>query len=1669
MSGPSIPLEKLTVHELFARGAAVTPSAIAVIDGERELTYEELNTRANKLAHYLHDIGVGSDLPVGVCLHRSAEQVIALLAVWKAGAAYVPLDPDHPRDRTQWVLAQTGACVVLTEESLAGLVQAAGVRLVVLASDLAVTKECSPRDPAIGVDAENAAYVLYTSGSTGRPKGVVISHGGIANRIDWTVRTHGLSATDRVLQKTALTFDAACWEVFAPLVSGGAVVLAPPGTERDAAAIVSSVIGHRITVLQVVPSVLRVLADEHGWDRATSLRLLCCAGEPLHAELVQRFLLRLGDNAAEVEVWNTYGPTECAIDVTAYRFGREQRSGPVPIGRPISGMRVLIMDASGQLAAIGARGELCAGGIGVGRGYLGRPDLTAERFVPDPYGPSGSRLYRTGDLARWRSDGNLEYLGRMDLQLKINGVRIEPGEVEAALAGHPAVRGAVVTSFAAPDGTARLAAYILDGGSGTPAGLRGFLCERLPATHIPSAFVAMKAFPMTSSGKVDRLALPAPSIAGAGEWDPRAEPRTVAEDLVAGLWREMFELDHVGVDDDFFRLGGSSLQFTRLANRLRAATGKEIELRRLLSTTTVAAQARLIGASSGDAPPVRPVSRSGALPLSFGQRRLWVLDRMMPLSREWVTGLILRVPAADIEMVRQTLGLLAARHESLRTRFAVQAGEPVQIIDPPGPVALETIDVSADGIGAVVDKELGRGIDLENGPIMRALVTGDPGEGAAGERSVVLLMHHIVCDGWSAAVLDREFRQVLAALRDGRSPDLTPPEIQYADYAAWQLGQITDDVMKRELSHWQAVLDGAAPLALRTDRPRPPARDADGGAVIFTVPAALTTALVELGRRHNATPFATLLTGFATLLARYSAQWDVVIGTPIAGRDRPELEGVVGFFLNSLVMRCQLDGSLTFDQALDIVRDVSRDAFAHQELPFEQLVADLAPDRDLSRTPLYQVAFDLHDEDLTGSASHPADLSTIADVSGIAKTDLTLYMRRQPDGSMVGGLEYATALFDHSTMQRMARHFLHLLSSVTSGPHTRLDALDFLPDDELRYVSELSCSSFPSNVRACVPDVFEERAADTPDALAVAIDGKGVSFRELDEQANRFAHYLRGLGTGQESVVGVLLDRGIDLLACLLGIWKAGAAYVPLDPCFPASRAGFVLADCGAQVVVTQSAYAERFDETFRGHVVLTDTHAERISAQPAGQPARHADLDSLAYVMYTSGSTGRPKGVQIPHRGLANYLQWAAGDVASRGTGGAAVFSSVAFDLGVTNLWAPLLAGRPVHMMPQDLDLADLGRRLVDAGPFSFVKLTPGHLDILSQQISPEQAAGLAQTFVVGGEALPVQAANRWALMLGNDRLINEYGPTEASVAACMFPVTAPVIGESVPIGLPMPGASVHVLDEGLRRTPIGVAGEVYLAGAGLARGYRNRPDLTAERFLPDPFGPPGSRIYRTGDLARVLPDGNVDLIGRIDSQVKIRGYRVEPEEVAVVLREHPAVRDAVVISATGEAGQEFLAAYYVAAQPPSSPDDLRDSLAARCAANLPEYMVPSFFRLIDAIPLTASGKIDRKALPPVDDVLSADEVAPRGVVEERIAEIFTELLRTQVTAHGNFFRLGGNSILAIRLIARLQSAFEVSLPIRAIFEKPTVAGLAEVVEAAVRAEIDQMSDTELIADSAK
>ncbi|WP_245744527.1 non-ribosomal peptide synthetase [Lentzea fradiae] len=1571
-------------HELIARQAASSPDAVALVEGTREVSYRELDRRSNQLAHSLRANGVRPADVVAVRLPRSADLIVALLAVWKAGAAYLPIDPTHPAARIETLLADAGPRLVIDAD--------------VVADALGEQDFSAPDVPVSG---DHPAYVLHTSGSTGTPKGVVISHAGIGNHLGWRVRSLGLQAGDRVLQKTAITFDAACWEIWAPLISGATVVLAPAGAERDAAAITRAVVEHGITVLQVVPSVLRALVEEPGWADCTTLRVLSSGGEQLHADLVQRFLRAAGN--CDVTVWNTYGPTECSVEATAHEADSLQRSGPVPIGAPIDGVR----------AVVAPDGELLLGGPGVAHGYLGNPALTAERFVPDPGGPPGSRLYRSGDLVRVRADGTFEFLGRTDHQVKVNGVRIEPGEVETALQAHPAVLQAVVAPFDAATGATRLAAYVR---MGEQADLAAYLGTRLPETHVPAAFVELDEFPMTSSGKVDRRALPVP---GAG---PAAAPGTEAEELVAGVWRELLGVARVGAHDDFFRLGGSSLQLTRLGNRLRAATGVEIPLAALLSATTVTAQARLIDPRPASSVPVVPVPRTGPLPLSFGQQRLWLLDRIHPRSREWVSGLFLRTDAAETD-VRRALDALVARHESLRTRFG--ADEPLQLIDPPRPMELRVVTgTTPDEIAEILDEDARRGFDLANGPVVRALLFPE-------QQRLVVLMHHIVCDGWSSAVLEREFHEVLA----GR--ELPAPTVHYADFAVWQRDRLTDDVLEGELTHWRQVLEGSTPLALRTDRPRPAAREAQGAVVSFTIPAPVAAALAELGRRSDATPFMTMLTAYATLLARYTAQWDVVIGTPVAGRDRPEVEDVVGFFLNSLVLRCRLAGELTFEQALETVRNTCKEAFAHQELPFERLVAELAPERDLSRTPLYQVAFDFHGDELTGAPEDDAELSTLVAASRVAKTDLTLYLRNQSDGSMTGMLEYATALFDHSTVDRLARHFQHLLHSLAESPRTRLDTVGLLTADERDAVREWTENPVEPVVTS-VLDEFERQAAATPDAVALVTGGRSVTYADLDAHATRLAHRLRDRGVGPESVVGVLLDRGADLLAAFLAVWKAGAAYVPLDPDFPADRVGYVLADARADVLVTADAYRDRFG----GQVVLAGDEGGDASPLP-----RRTDLDGLAYVIYTSGSTGRPKGVQVPHRGLANHVRWAAGELAK--TGGAPVFSSVAFDLVVPNVWAPLVAGHSTHLLPQDLDLSELGARLLEAAPFGFIKLTPGHLDVLSHQLTHDERARLADVIVVAGEALPPRLAEQWV----HCNLVNEYGPTETSVGTCVYPVREPV-GDSVPIGKPLPGMTMHVLDDLLRPVPVGVVGEVYVGGAGVARGYAHRPELTAERFLPDPYGPPGARFYRTGDLARLLPTGDVDFLGRRDQQVKIRGYRVEPGEIAAVISEHPEVRDAVVVAREGA-----LAAYYV-------PVAGEVALTDWCAGKLPAYMVPGTFTALDAFPLNANGKLDHAALPAAE---AAGEglVAPRGVVEERVAEIFTDLLGVPVGAHSHFFSSGGNSILAIRLIATIQSEFEVTVPMRAVFEGGTVADLAEVVEEQVRAELDQMSDEELAAQS--
>ncbi|MFE4976929.1 amino acid adenylation domain-containing protein [Kitasatospora sp. NPDC056651] len=1644
----------LMLPDRIARQASRTPDATALVDGARTVTYRELDEAVARACHRLRGLGAEPDRPVGIALERGVDLVVTLLAAWRAGAGYLPLDPGQPAARLRELIRDSGVALVVAGDALAPTVRAAGA--VPLAPAELVAVPAAPLPQPASPAPEQLAYAVFTSGSTGRPKLVGVTHAGLAGRVGWTVDTHALGPADRVLAKTSIGFDAAAWELLAPLTCGAAVVLAPPGTERDPAALLSTVAAHRVTVLQVVPSVLRPLVEEDGWSRCDELRLVFSAGEPLQAELATRLRARTGPAVA---LWNTYGPTECSIDVTAHPVDPAQTTGPVPIGRPIRGMRVLVLDPAGDPVPVGVPGELYAGGPGVARGYLGRPGLTAQRFVPDPYGEPGARLYRTGDQVRWRPDHTLEYLGRLDQQLKVNGVRIEPGEVESALAAHPEVTGAVVTAFTAPGTVGTFLAAHVTLRTPVPAGeLRAFLAERLPESHLPSVVRLVPDFPLTASGKADRSALRAAAeLEGPGR--PRyLAPRDRAEEVVAEVWAGLLGVDRIGADDDFFALGGTSLQLTRLAARLRAAAGGPVPLRGLFEAATVAEQARLITLAAPADDPVTPIPRDGELPLAPGQRRLWFLDRLHPADQEWVAPLLVRLPAATGEAaVRQALRRLAERHEPLRTRYTAEAGEPRQLIGPAEDVELRVEDTTREQLPALFGEQFRRGFDLERGPVWRALLARIDGE----DHLLLLTLHHISCDGASTVVLERELRELCAAHREGRESTLAAPAVQYADWAAWSARRLADRHVSAELDYWQRVLADLPTLDLPTDRPRPAERDGRGAVVRFRLQPELADRLTDLGRAHGATPFATLLTGFATLLARHTGQWDLPVGTPVSGRTRPEVEDAVGFFLNSLVLRCRPDGRAGFAAALDGVRDTAREAFAHQELPFERLVEALGPERDLSRTPLYQVAFDLHTEGATGLADRDEDMAAFAESWRVAKTDLSLFLRRRSDGGYDGVLEYATALFDEATVARLAERFVRLLTAAVDHPRLPLEALDLQSPAELhRQLVEWNDTG-AGGTPATVPARFEEQARRTPAAPAVILGERVLGYAELDAAANRLARQLRAAGVADHDRVAAVLPRGPELLTALLAVWKAGAAYVPVDPADPVERIAEVLRSSGAAAWITTGATG-RIDHPA---AVRLDTDAAAIAGQPGTAPERVEDPARLAYVIFTSGSTGRPKGVEITHRGLADHVDWAATELVARGSGGAPLFSSHAFDLVVPNLWAPLVAGQPVRLFPPDADLSQLGSWLARTGPYSFVKLTPGHLDIIAAQLTAEQAAALAPVLVVAGEPFTPEVLARWRALAPHTELINEYGPTEATVGATIHPVPADPPTGVLPIGRPLPHTTVYLLDRALRPVPPGAAGELCVGGRRLARGYTGRPGLTAERFVPDPYGEAGARLYRTGDLARQLPDGTVEFLGRMDDQTKLRGYRIEPTEARAVLAGHLAVREAAVLVHRPTAGEPHLAAYYLPADPAAPPAE-RD-LAEHCARRLPHYLVPASFTALDAFPLTANGKLDRRALPapgrtPGDP---AARTAPSGPVQLRIAALWAGIVGSEPDAHADFFLTGGNSITAIRLIAAVHEEFGIVLPVRAVFEAPTVAGLAATVEEIVRAEAALLSDDEIAA----
>ncbi|GHF53719.1 amino acid adenylation domain-containing protein/non-ribosomal peptide synthase protein (TIGR01720 family) [Amycolatopsis bartoniae] len=1563
-----------TVLDVFEDTVARSPHETALVCRDTVLDFAELDARADRLARHLAARGAGPERVVAVVLPRSVEAVVAILAIFKTGAAHLPVDPGLPAERLDWLLRDAGAAVVL--------------------DDLAEVREwCARPGPEValsGASPDQAAYVIYTSGSTGTPKGVVIEHRGLANLLADHRRTFIPDPADtrlRVALTATLSFDTS-WEALLLGLAGHELHLLDDDTRLDPRAVASTVDEQRIDLLDVTPSYLRQLLPAGLLDGTHRPGTLLVGGEAT-GEALWRELSALPG----IAVHNYYGPTEVTVDAVGCPV-----TGDRPlIGRPLANVQAYVLDETLSPVPPGVPGELHLAGVQLARGYLGRPGLTADRFLANPFGEPGSRLYRTGDRVRWTADGRLDYLGRTDDQVKIRGFRVEPGEIEAVLLGHPAVAEAAVVAREDQPGDRRLVAYVVpDGAAPEPAALRAWLRRSLPAHLVPSAFVVLGRLPLTRNGKLDRRALPAPE--GRPEGTPYAPPRTAAEREVAAIWADVLGVRRAGVADNFFELGGDSILSMRIVSRVREVFGVHVSPRAVFSTPVLGDfAAALPDHVTGPTIPAAP--RGGPLPLSFAQQRLWFLDEFEPGSTEYVSPTALRLRGAlDTGALDAALTALVARHESLRTTFDAVDGRGVQVIGEPYQVHVPVTDLGAQELDAALREEVLRPFDLRTGPLLRARLF----RLAPDEHVLTLVLHHIVTDGWSAGVLVDE----LSALYAGA--ELPELPIQYADFAVWQREVLDGDLLEDQLGYWREQLSDVPPLELPTDRPRPATRTTGGDWLDFDVPAPVAEGLRELAGSQDGTLFMTLAAACQVLLSRWSGQDDVAVGTVTSGRERPELERLIGFFVNTLVLRSTVDGALSFREFLSRVRETVLDAFAHQDVPFERVVDAVQPVRDPSRTPLFQVMVAL--QNIGGQDSGGLlDAEELPLPAVTAAFDL-LVQFEEHDGGLRGAINYNTGLFDRATIERVAGWLRLVLEAVAADPDRPLAELSLLTGGERHHVLHTLNDTAHPLEETVLPRLL--RGAD-PGAVAVLDGDTTLTYGELDRRANRLAHRLVARGAGPEERVAVLLPNSAELLVALLAVLKSGAAFVPVDPAYPPDRIAYLLEDAKPKVVLDS-----------RESIMDTD-------GLPEHEPVVPLRPDHPAYVIYTSGSTGRPKGVVTTHRAALNYLRWVAHAYPSLG-GVAVLHSSAAFDLTVTTLFGPLLAGGRIRV-------AELAEHPPGA-QCEFLKATPGHLPMLG--VLPEDLSPTGE-LVVGGEQLLGDVVNGWRAGHPGATVINEYGPTETTVGCMEYRIEpgTPVADGPVPIGHPIWNTRLYVLDGALNPVPPGVPGQLYVAGDGLARGYLARPGLTAAAFLACPFGP--GRMYRTGDRVLRRDDGELVYLGRADDQVKIRGFRIEPGEVEAVLRRHPAVAEAAVVAREDD-GHRRLAAYLVPRGEAPDSGALRQFLGAA----LPEYLVPPDFVVLDALPLNRNGKLDRRALPAPDAPAPGEGfVPPDGPVETTLAGIWARVLgRERIGARDNFFELGGDSILSIQVVHRARQA-GLRLTSKALFSHQTVAELAKVV----------------------
>ncbi|MDI3929052.1 pyoverdine non-ribosomal peptide synthetase PvdD [Pseudomonas aeruginosa] len=1654
-----------TLQQRFEEQARQRPQAVALILDEQRLSYGELNARANRLAHCLIARGVGVDVPVGLALERSLDMLVGLLAILKAGGAYLPLDPAAPEERLAHILDDSGVRLLLTQgHLLEHLPRQAGVE--VLAIDGLVLDGYAESDPLPTLSADNLAYVIYTSGSTGKPKGTLLTHRNALRLFSATEAWFGFDERDVWTLFHSYAFDFSVWEIFGALLYGGCLVIVPQWVSRSPEDFYRLLCREGVTVLNQTPSAFKqLMAVACSADMATqqpALRYVIFGGEALDLQSLRPWFQRFGDR--QPQLVNMYGITETTVHVTYRPVSEADLKGGLvsPIGGTIPDLSWYILDRDLNPVPRGAVGELYIGRAGLARGYLRRPGLSATRFVPNPFpGGAGERLYRTGDLARFQADGNIEYIGRIDHQVKVRGFRIELGEIEAALAGLAGVRDAVVLAHDGVGGT-QLVGYVVADSAEDAERLRESLREslkrHLPDYMVPAHLMLLERMPLTVNGKLDRQALPQPD-ASLSQQAYRA-PGSELEQRIAAIWAEILGVERVGLDDNFFELGGHSLLATRVISRVRQEQQLDASLKALFERPVLEAFAQGLERTTDAVSTIPLADRQQPLALSFAQERQWFLWQLEPESAAYHIPSALRLRGRlDVDALQRSFDSLVARHETLRTRFRLEGGRSYQQVQPAVSVSIEREQFGEEGLIERIQAIVVQPFDLERGPLLRVNLL----QLAEDDHVLVLVQHHIVSDGWSMQVMVEELVQLYAAYSQGLDVVLPALPIQYADYALWQRSWMEAGEKERQLAYWTGLLGGEQPvLELPFDRPRPARQSHRGAQLGFELPRELVEAVRALAQREGASSFMLLLASFQALLYRYSGQADIRVGVPIANRNRVETERLIGFFVNTQVLKADLDGRMGFDELLAQARQRALEAQAHQDLPFEQLVEALQPERNASHNPLFQVLFNHQSEIRSVTPEVQLEdlrLEGLAWDGQTAQFDLTLDIQEDENG-IWASFDYAADLFDASTVERLAGHWRNLLRGIVANPRQRLGELPLLDAPERRQtLSEWNPAQREYAVQGTLQQRFEEQARQRPQAVALILDEQRLSYGELNARANRLAHCLIARGVGADVPVGLALERSLDMLVGLLAILKAGGAYLPLDPAAPEERLAHILDDSGVRLLLTQGHLLERLPRQAGVEVLAIDGLV--LDGYAESDPLPTLSADNLAYVIYTSGSTGKPKGTLLTHRNALRLFSateaWFGFDERDVWT----LFHSYAFDFSVWEIFGALLYGGRLVIVPQWVSRSpeDFYRLLCREG-VTVLNQTPSAFKQLmavacSADMATQQPA--LRYVIFGGEALDLQSLRPWFQRFGDrqPQLVNMYGITETTVHVTYRPVSeADLEGGLVsPIGGTIPDLSWYILDRDLNPVPRGAVGELYIGRAGLARGYLRRPGLSATRFVPNPFpGGAGERLYRTGDLARFQADGNIEYIGRIDHQVKVRGFRIELGEIEAALAGLAGVRDAVVLAHDGVGGTQLVG--YVVADSAEDAERLRESLRESLKRHLPDYMVPAHLMLLERMPLTVNGKLDRQALPQPDASLSQQAYrAPGSELEQRIAAIWAEILGVErVGLDDNFFELGGHSLLLLMLKERIGDTCQATLSISQLMTHASVAEQAACIEGQAR-----------------